>query len=387
MKLPKRKHNCVLCKAPLSPSPYDGLWLHPESVTCQVRVTDHLGLSVDDQYGVDAEGVFAVAAEPVAEDVLGEGAFGAVGLITTDGVVVANLGGITPAFVSVEVAAKVLFEQAGLPYLGGSSGSYGWSSVSTFQKCPYLWKKTYGARDAALGGDLSEALEVGSITHIFLAIHYSQWIDPTYPLTPEDARRYFAAAGVTPLFVDKAWTLFESYRIWHQEESAWMIPLAVEELAVDPRTGFSCRWDLVFKVEVAQPGILPGVYICNHKSAADNSFVTREQWKNDGQILGEINLYNALGYHRRFGPLRGACVNLLIKTQNPQFIRAWVMPPPAILRDHAKSLLYTTGQMRMAEATNCYPRMRAACVTRYRTLCEFHEHCAGGDAAREIEEA
>jgi hypothetical protein len=63
------------------------------------------------------------------------------------------------------------------------------------------------------------------------------------------------------------------------------------------------------------------------------------------------------------------------------------MPPPAILRDHAKSLLYTTGQMRMAEATNCYPRMRAACVTRYRTLCEFHEHCAGGDTTREIEEA
>lgn len=385
MKLPKRKHNCALCKAPLSPSSYDGLWLHPESATCQVRVADHLGLSLDDQYGVDAEGIYTVAAEP-ADAPLGEGAFSA-GVITTDGVAMVTLGNGASAFVSVEVAAKALFEAAGLPYLGGSSGSYGWSSVSTFQKCPYLWKKTYGARDAALGGDLSEALEVGSIAHIFLAIHYSRWIDPAYPLTPEDARRYFMTASVTPTFVDKAWSLFDSYRVWHQEESAWMIPLAVEELAVDPRTGFSCRWDLVFKVEVAQPGILPGVYICNHKSAADNSFVTREQWKNDGQILGEINLYNALSYHRRFGPLRGACVNLLIKTQNPQFLRAWVMPPPAILRDHAKSLLYTTGQMRMAEATNCYPRMRAACVTRYRTLCQFHEHCAGGDVAREITEA
>jgi hypothetical protein len=29
--------------------------------------------------------------------------------------------------------------------------------------------------------------------------------------------------------------------------------------------------------------------------------------------------------------------------------------------------------------------MRAACVTRYRTLCQFHEHCAGGDVEREIE--
>lgn len=213
MKLSKRKHNCVLCKAPLSPSPYDGLWLHPESTTCQVRVTDHLGLSLDDRYGVDAEGIFTVAAEPAEEATLGAGAFETAGLITTDGVVVANLGSVTPAFVSVEVAAQGLFEQAGLPYLGGSSGSYGWSSVSTFQKCLYLWKKTYGARDPVLGGDLSEALEVGSITHIFLALHYSRWIDPAYPLTAEDARRYFAAAGVTPLFVDKAWTLFESYRV------------------------------------------------------------------------------------------------------------------------------------------------------------------------------
>jgi len=43
---------CLLCRAPLVESTAAGLWLHPESTICQVRVTDADGLSLDEQYEV-----------------------------------------------------------------------------------------------------------------------------------------------------------------------------------------------------------------------------------------------------------------------------------------------------------------------------------------------
>ncbi len=143
--------------------------------------------------------------------------------------------------------------------------------------------------------------------------------------------------------------------------------------------------DLVFRVEKPHENLLPGVFCVNHKTASDNGMVTREQWKNDGQILGEIDLYERLGYHKKWGQLRGACINLIIKTKSPQYTRSYVYPARGILRDHRKGLKIWSAAMDMAEATGIYPRARAACVTKFRGFCELHEHCAGADEPREIE--
>lgn len=374
---------CALCKTSLVSSAYPDLMLHPDHAECTVVVTDRLGVCVDDVYEVVDGEIYAREAPVAAPNV--PVAFG--GAIFIDGVAV-NASPEGSGYTAVDGAIKQLFESVGKPHLGGSSGSRGWSSVSTFQRCRYLWRHKYGSGKSAIDETQPgpEALETGSLVHLFLALHYTQRIDPTYPVDPETARRFIELKLVTPAVLSNAWALFDGYRaFWGVED--WMRPLAVEELAVDPRTGFSCRWDLVFEVTRPFENLFPGVYVADHKTAAKNDAVTRDQWQNDGQILGEIDLYNRLGYHKRFGPLRGACINLIIKTKTPQYMRSVVLPQKRVQTDHHKSLKIWDAEMRLADATGLFPRSRAACITRYHGFCELFQHCAGADddGPREIE--
>lgn len=374
---------CALCSATLVASPYATLFLHTESAQCKVVITDALGVCVDDVYYIADDGQIYQHEVPV----VGTPApveFG--GGIFIDGIAVNVPDGA--GYLSVDSATQKLFASIEQPYLGGSSGSRGWSSISTFQRCRYLWKNQYGSGRSAINPDTPgpDALEIGSLVHLFLAIHYSQRINPLYPIDPEQAKRFLALAPVTPATLETAWQLFDAYRVyWGDEE--WMKPLAVEELAVDPRTGFSCRWDLIFEVVKPYENMLPGVYVCNHKTGSANSQVMREQWMNDGQVLGEIDLYQRLGFHKRFGALRGNCINLIIKTKVPQFLRSIVLPQKRVLTDHHKSLKIWDAEMRVAEATGSFPRSRAACITKYQGFCPLFQHCAGGDddAPREID--
>lgn len=358
----------------MTASQYDGLWFHPQSGTCTVVITDNFGLSVDDTHELaDTPGEIWVRTEVVAT-VAAPGTF--------------IIGNAEPTFYSTDYAAKKLFEAVELPLLGGMSGARGWSSVSCFQRCRYLWKHKYGTKRERGDGAGPKALEVGSLLHLFLAVHYMQRINPLYPVGPDEVKRFFELVPVTPEFLEEAWRLYDAYRLEYRDES-WLVPLAVEELVVDPRTGQSCRWDLVFRVDAPFESWLPGVYVCNHKSTSADTLASREEWRNDGQIFGEIDLYEQLGYHRKWGPLRGAVVNRIIKTKIPKFDRVPVQPPKAVLKNHRRSLRVWDAEMAMAEATGSYPPSRSACVTRYQTLCELFDHCAGGDidAPREIEGA
>ena len=83
---------------------------------------------------------------------------------------------------TVEEATNKVFEQYGMPKLGGASGK-GWSYYSTMQKCWYLYKKKYV--DETNRGRPGKALEVGSFLHTLLAVYYSGFITDGYPLSPE----------------------------------------------------------------------------------------------------------------------------------------------------------------------------------------------------------
>lgn len=368
---------CILCKSPLAKTEWPTLFLHPTDGTCTVRVANALGMSVDDLYFVDPADNALCARVP--ED--GEATFGAPageGLIYDPSA--------ESAFLSADAGIRRMFEIAGLPMLGGMSGPRGWSSISTFQRCRYLWLSKYGNAPVV---DESvprfEALEVGTLTHLFVALHYQVIIDPKYPLTADDAVKFLREAMVTPGYIDQAWALFEGYRYEYQDELSWMTPLAVEHLAVDPRDNASCRWDLVFRIDQPYQGLLPGVYVANTKTAGRNDLATREQWKNDGQILGEIDLYDRLRFEKLWGPRRGACINLIIKTKAPQYLRTWVNPSKGVLRNYRKDRAVWVAEMELAAATGMYPRSRASCVTQYHTLCELFDHCAGADAPREFD--
>lgn len=377
----------MLCHAPLQATEWDWLYLHPVVDRCAVRVTNTVGLSIDDMYGVDDQGLYTkevVTPDEVAVMGLGSPGLSGYGEMTVDGYPIGNTGE-QQGFISIDAAAKRLFEAAGLPFLGGMSGLRGWSSISTYQLCPYLWRHKYGGKPVV--GDetpKSEALEIGTMVHTLLAIYYSKVIDPEYKLNITDAYEGLKALMVTPAFLEHAWKLVQAYLIEHSQEFEWMRPLAVEYLAADPEDGTSCRWDLVFEMTKPMFGNLPGVWVSNLKTSSQNSRVTREQWKNDGQILGEVGLYQKLKYEKMWGKLRGACINIIVKTQVPQFFRSWVVPTKQQLRSHEYERGIWIAQMELAKATKLFPRSRTSCVTKWQGLCELFDHCAGADAPREI---
>src|SRR5262245_5323263 len=105
--------NCLLCKREVSPSTVPSLFLHEDSPDCLVRVTDDLGVSVDDRFEVEGEVIYhRTTPEEEAEQAI-------------------ELVQFTP----IEQACKLIFAEAGLDRLGGQSTGSGWSNVGLFQRC------------------------------------------------------------------------------------------------------------------------------------------------------------------------------------------------------------------------------------------------------------
>jgi intein/homing endonuclease len=172
--------------------------------------------------------------------------------------------------ISMDKAIEAVFEEYGLPKLGGASGR-GWSWYSTMQKCWHLYRRKFIDGDRYKPGIAGPALEVGVLLHALLAVYYSQWITEGYPLSPLALHDGVMKMGALPDRIANAWRLMEAYEIRYEQD--YFRPLAVEEWAADPVTGNSCRYDAI--VEVTEPplGMSPGVYICEHKCQVGETLV------------------------------------------------------------------------------------------------------------------
>lgn len=380
-----KKPRCVLCKVTLAPTESAELWLHPESEACGVRVSDANGVSADETYFLADDGQVyltdaAYAAQQAAEAMLAEAPPQTL-------YVIGHQEPGESAWTSAKLAIERLFEHFGLESLGGVSGTRGWSSISMYQRCPHLWNINYGRNgkrnrkqpDKPAG----EALEIGDIAHTLLAIYYQRIITPDYPLEPVAAVDFLKAQAVTPLHVDEAVRLFTAYLNWWNDELTYLTPLAVEHLVVDPRTGRSCRWDLVVRLDRPYEGLLQGVYLVNHKTTSRDTSTVRLKWRGDGQIIGEWDLYHAMHYDRKWGAARGVMVNLLFRQKDVKCDRVWAVPPKEVVRDHQRTTSYWSAQMDAAKAANYFPRARAACETKFGGLCEEFNNCAGLDLSPE----
>lgn len=358
----RTKKRCLLCGAFLQATSVSNLWAHPESSKCSVRLADDNGISADDTYYLTDDGSIwereAKEETPTELELVMQGV---------------EFVSIASAFVACDVAIDLIFENAGLSKLGGASGELGWSSMSTFQRCPYLWKRRYLAAAPIGSGPGPASREVGSILHVFLALYYSQLIDSTYPLSPETCKEQLVAAMVTPDHIFEAWRVFEAYRVYYMHDD--FVPLAAEFHLVDPVTKRSCRYDLIARLDRPMPGLLPGTYIMDHKSTSRFDSSTLTQWRNDGELIGQWELYEKLKLEKRFGPLQGLCANLIGKQKDPKFERSWIRPSDALLRDHKKSTAIWSARLDLAKACNDFPRARANCVTRF-GLCDQFDHCA-----------
>lgn len=332
------KSNCLLCDVPLEPRE-DGTQAHPEVDDCLVRFTDAWGVAIEPV----APAVTPAAFEPID--------------ITF--------------FPFVDDVLAEIFEAAGVPRLGGVSSGRGWSSFQNFQRCPYLWHRRYVLKAPPVFLVESPSLAIGSLIHTFLAVHYVRMIDAQYPLTPEEIYEQ-ARRKANPKFVEEGWRVFAGYRLFYQNEA--IQPLAIEHDLKDPRSGESCRYDLVAYYSESLVGRPAGTYIVEHKSASRFDEATLDGWGNDGEVIGEVALWKRLGLDYRFGRLRGVIVNLLGKQKTPQYHRTWVAPESWQIDGHLDDLRRWEGLIQLSRSTGSFPRARAGCIGRY-GKCDYWDHC------------
>jgi hypothetical protein len=389
MKTKNRSKSCPLCGAVLAVTPVAGILRHPASETCQVVLTDADGISIDESYVVEDDVIYEllpdgveVAPDPSAQLAAKLQAARAAQELTGLGAGDLVLIPESP-YISTEWALEEIFKAAGVPRLGGASGDRGWSSISTFQRCPYLWKMRYqGAQRRSRDGNplerkpKSEPLEIGTILHTFQAITLAKQIDSSYPLEPDAVRDALIDLLVTPEYVHESWRIITAYWANYRRDHEEWVPLAVEHHLVDPKTGESCRIDAIMWQERPLPGRPAGTYLVDHKSAARFDYATLHAWKNDGEIIGLVDLYDRLKVEKRFGPLRGVCINILGKQKDIQFHREWVFPKRSLIIDHRRSLRVWSAAIDTAKAASHFPRARNGCRVGFGSLCDFHDHCA-----------
>lgn len=376
----KRKLRCILCGVTLTAAPVEGFWLHEESEGCGVRVADKDGVSLDDDYFVEAGDVYD-RNPPLEEPATPEPA-----MFDVDATVdMSNVIDLNPAsaHVSAEWALEAIFQAAGVPRLGGASGDRGWSSFSTYQKCPHLWKRRYiDTKRGLLSQEPSyPALEIGTLIHVFLAVRDAGVIDATYPLTMDSLHEQLVRGNVTPDYLHEAWRVVRAYEAYYRLlDESWR-PLAVEHHVVDPKTGQSCRIDKIWYLDTPLPGLPAGTYLVDYKSSARFDYATLNGWKNDGEIIGLWDLYERTHMRRRFGELQGILVDILGKQKAPNFHRTWIFPSRALVRDHRTSLKIWGAAIETSKATGIFPRARAACTTKFGQLCDEFDRCAQDEAS------
>lgn len=392
---------CLLCKASLAATDEAAIWLHPSSPACSVQVTDADGVSQDDRYEVVDDVVYEKEMPAGDVDIVDRTQNDEVPslqlpsdwFISEDSLKrprrrptkkpdqvdldwSLDLAAL-PSFYPYEQALEEMFAEFKVPRLGGASGDLGWSSFASFQRCPYLWYRTYLAdRGKELPSGPPLALVVGSLIHALLAVHYQAKILIEYPISPEAMRGYLLTKGVSPEAVNEAWRLFTAYEFSYTQD--YLVPLEVEYHVVDPKTRESCRYDLIAKIEPNTSALAPGAYVVEHKSSSRFDDATLNGWVNDGEVIGQIMLWERLKLARRFGPLQGVIVNILGKQKDPQFHRTIVSPSRWQTRQHTKDLKAWQGFRQLCVGLGQFPRARTNCINRY-GKCSQWQHCATGE--------
>jgi hypothetical protein len=334
-----------------------GRQIHPASDICNVIYTDAFGVSIE------------IVDEPEPEPIRGS-MMGMV--IEIDGKDID-----LQRWPYVEDVLEDAFQEHGLSRLGGASTGRGWTSYSIFQKCPYAWKRRYiDKQERSLLQTEPSARAIGTLIHAFLALYYTGMMDSTYAqLSPEILHERLAARA-NPKLVAEAWRCFRGYVLYYADEG--LVPLAVEYDLRDPRTGESCRYDLIAYAPETRGALRQGTYFFEHKSASrfDRAALS---WENDGEVIGQAMLWKRLGLDLRFGKLLAGVVNIIGKQEKDQkFYRQIIAPQSWQIAGHQDDLRRWEAKIQLARATNDFPRARKACIDKY-GLCDYYEHCASNE--------
>ena len=272
------------------------------------------------------------------------------------------------AFEPMSDAIGAVCEQMDLPVVSGGSGK-GWSMWSTLERCPRAFYNKYIAE---IPRDDSSALGVGGLVHALLAFWYSD--GERTPFDPVAFKTALLERNVNPESVYEAYRLFDAYCSYYEED--YLTPLATEYTAKDPKTGNTCRYDMIAELHDPLPvGLTPGIYIVEHKTTAKSfTWEVREGWDLDGEILGEIALWERAGLDKIFGKLQGLIVNVIGKQKQPEFHRAFVWPQEKAAQRHLAVLSHLEVLRKGYVKKGSWPMYFQGCITRY-GKCDYYQHC------------
>ena len=318
-----------------------------------------------------------------------------------------------------------------LPVLGGPSGS-GWSKYKTAQHCPHLFKATYlGGANGKEKTHPTVQLQVGGLMHALMAFYYAYGLGQGRAFyrnrglcAPEIADRIRGrkaksdfveippdAADKLLLFLHGAADpsldrgtvptarpslsmilegerIFDAHTNFYGQGNEDLEPLAVEWFAAHPLLGYTCRYDMIARLGPMDPFVTAGyleagsVVIIEHKSSKWLNQWAREGWFLDGEILGQLLLWEASGMAKLFGPLAGLLVDIVTKEKVAKYERVFVSKNPATVNAYERGIQYQNAEFALWQATSFYPRRLVSCWS-YGRKCGLYEECRS-DAANEL---
>ena len=332
---------------------------------------------------------------------------------------------------NIDEATEIIFKEKDWPLLGGPSGR-GWSYFSTVQRCARLFQKTYElSTNEKLRQEVNKAtpipLQIGGLYHTLQALYYAAQLGENCVVAsdrgglchienagrgrtrrwtaPADAADQLLAAlkkmcGIEDLetqlkasikstgvdlpvpegrapnlqVVLEAERLFDAHcNHWGKSED--IQPIAIEWFAMDDRLGYSCRYDAIMRAGENDPVLPPGTYIFERKTAAWADEKYLESWSLDGEILGQLYLWERSGCAARFGKLTGLVMDIVTKGKISTCVRTILPPDLPPVDTHACWIEYNKAQIAMWRATATYPMSVGNCHTRYGRCSQF-EVCA-----------
>lgn len=280
---------------------------------------------------------------------------------------------------TLQMALRRAIPLLGLPEESIGASSMGWSRLSTFQRCPWLYRAKYVGDDDGVLLDVqdeSKAKGVGSLLHLFLGMHHGPEGTPWGVYHPEALYNWLLDDPKAPMeIIAEAWRVYNAY-VANYEEREYLTPLAIERAAEN--AFYSCRYDMIARVDVDVLGIPKGTFIIETKSTSRFD-AGATSWGNDGEILGQILLWKDLGLDKIYGPLAGVIVNLLGKQKVPLFRRLVLPIQSWQVEAHRKEIQQWQGLQALYSASGIWPRARQSCIGRW-GLCDLYDSCKTGEA-------
>lgn len=280
---------------------------------------------------------------------------------------------------------KEAFAMLGCEPWGGMSVA-GWSKMSDLQRCMYrYYLKHERGLTSTFSGSASKNQDCGSFVHALLAAHYAAQLPEPYRTgegdnewqaypgyrnpcpTPDQVLAALREAKAEVEALQLATGLWSGY-VDHWGEDG-ILPVAVEMIAGDPAVHTS-RYDLVFSVV---DGIHDGLWIGEHKTASLPADL--ELWRLDGEIVGECLSWELSGLSDVFGePLRGVCINALVKTKVPTYKRFWIPVDWNLVADFRQQRRFWEVTTTTNRKLGLWPKSYYGCKSRY-DQCLFWDHC------------